>query len=53
MVENWIRVEYGDKCTISFNDCVDIVLDIDDVEFLANKLDGFLLAKCLIKEVCG
>lgn len=48
MVENWIRVKYGDKCTLSFNN-VDIVLDVEDVEFLVKMLNGYLLGRCLVE----
>ena len=49
MEENWIRVRYENKCILSFNDCVDIVLDVKDVEFLAKMLNGYLLGRCLVE----
>lgn len=49
MVENWIRVRYGDNCTLSFNDNVDVVLDVEDVEFLVKMLNGYLLGRCLVE----
>ena len=48
MGEKWIRVRYEDKCILSFNNSVDIVLDIDDVKFLVKMLNGYLLGKCLV-----
>ena len=51
MVESWIKVRTDDDCIISFNECVDIVLDIDDVEYLTNRLIKFLLEKQFVKEV--
>ena len=52
MVENWIKVKTEADCIISFNQCVDIVLDKEDVQFLASKLLLFLLEKQQIKQVC-
>lgn len=51
-MESWIKVQYDDDCTISFNDCVDIILDTNDVEYLVDKLNDFLLKKYSLRGIC-
>ena len=65
MEENWIKVEptqsveitelgFDEKilCKLKFRNCIDVILDDEDLEYLISELLKFKESKSLIEKLC-